>query len=461
LTVSVDYNCIFNGKGSHAIYKEYTNQLVFPHASHLILSVQHITDDKDVLMHDYDSNAHVFGKCIKQMVPKVQKISVQHSTFTEVKDMPTDHSFNAMLIKLYRNTQYSAMLLNYNDFIYSYQPEIGHPLSKLDCCWNENYMQMLPLIHTSAETLIELKLTCHGMSRDKLTHLFHSNYNHYIVYYNLEKLVFAKSTSWSTVDRPILASCAFLPKLRHLYLGIVYPFGDDLLFRGCSNTLEYLYITPDLFVLQMLDRYSVFAQGKFNRLEQITVADNTSNDSYLAAAVTEFVHRASPALRIANIHEGKAGEKLLCAVVQSMQMATLQALYIKNSQLSMADVAAMLNALPQLSELYCMCIGLGDEYSSVPFMRLAEHLHQSYYPLNRAFRKWEIVHNYSMPLTGNKAAKDMACCTMLVAILCPKFIRADINALHKRPYNGYVKQAVAMNPGGRFAGEFERLLQPV
>ncbi|KAJ2563731.1 hypothetical protein GGH12_002427 [Coemansia sp. RSA 1822] len=162
LSVVVDYNCIFNGHAVYAIYEKYSNQLIFPHVHHLILSVQHNTDDKDIQMHDYDSHAHVFAKYIKQMAPQADRISVKHSTFTEVKEMPTDHSFDALLVALFRNTQYSAMLLNYNDFVYSYQPQISHSLSKLDCCWNENYKQVLPLIHNSAETLIELKLTCHG-----------------------------------------------------------------------------------------------------------------------------------------------------------------------------------------------------------------------------------------------------------------------------------------------------------
>ncbi|KAJ2501546.1 hypothetical protein GGH96_001867 [Coemansia sp. RSA 1972] len=460
LTITVDYNCIFNGQAVYAIFEKYSNQLIFPHAYHLILCVQHNTNDKDIQMHDYDSHAHVFAKYIKQMAPQAQKVTVKHSTFTEVREMPTDHSFDTLLNMVFRNTQYSAMLLNYNDFIYSYQPQISHSLSKLDCCWNENYKQMLPLIHTSAETLIELKLTCHGVSRDKLVQLFISQHNHYIIYYHLQKLVFAKSTNWEDIVRPGLGMCKFLPKLRHLYVGILYPFIDDLLFRGCSDTLEYLYITPDPLVLQMLDQYAVFSQGKFKQLRHIAVAETTYRDSHMASAVAQFVHRASPA-RTVNIVDGKAGEKFLCAAVHSHHMTRLQVLYIKHSQLTLADITAVLNAMPQLSELYCMCAGLGDEYSSVSFMQLAEHMHQNFYPLNIAFGVWEIVHNYSMPIMGIEAAKDMALCTMLLSVVCPNFMRARIGVQHKRSYNSFIKKTVALNPLGKFAKKFKELLQPL
>ncbi|KAJ2137340.1 hypothetical protein IW136_003546 [Coemansia sp. RSA 678] len=412
-------------------------------------------------MHDYDSHAHVFAKYIKQMAPQADRITVKLSTFTEVREIPTDHSFDTLLTKLFRNTQYSAMLLNYNDFIYSYQPQISHSLSKLDCCWNENYKQMLPLIHNSAETLIELKLTCHGVSRDKLVQLFISQHNHYIIYYHLQKLVFAKSTNWEDIVRPGLSACKFLPKLRHLYLSIVYPFIDDLLFRGCSDTLEYLYITPDPLVLQMLEQYAVFAPHKFKQLRHIAVAETTYKDSHMASAVAQFVHRASPTARIVNIMDGKAGEKLLCAAVHSHHMTRLQVLYIKHSQLTLADITAVLTAMPQLSELYCMCTGLGDEYASASFMQLAEYMHQNFYPLNIAFSVWEIVHNYNTPMANIEAAKDMALCTMLLSVVCPNFMRARISAQHKRPYNSFIKKTVALNPIGRLAKKFKGLLQPL
>ncbi|KAJ1843807.1 hypothetical protein LPJ70_003235, partial [Coemansia sp. RSA 2708] len=255
LNFTIDFNYIFNGKGVQKVSGIWCHQQIFPHVRHLNLLIQHNTSDEDILMHDYDSHAHVFAKFIKQLVPKAAALTVSYDAFTMVKEMPTDHSFNAMLTNLFRNMHYSAMLVNYNDFINSYQPEIAHSLSRLDCCWNERYEQVLPLIHNSSETLIELRLTCHGMSRDKLAHLFVSSYNHYIIYYNLEKLVFEKSANRDDAFKPSLQVCQFMPKLRYLYLGIVYPFADDLLFRGTMDTLEYLHLTPDVDMLQMLDKY--------------------------------------------------------------------------------------------------------------------------------------------------------------------------------------------------------------
>ncbi|KAJ2160250.1 hypothetical protein GGF46_002411 [Coemansia sp. RSA 552] len=464
LRMDIDYNSIFNGKAVHAIYRLWNTRIVFPNVDEVQVCIRHNSNDRNLLMHDYDSHAHVFAKYIKQMVPKMTRVCVRYVSFTEVKDMVIGYSFDALITTLFHQAEYSALHLSFNDFVHSYQPQITHALSQIACCWNESYDQMVPLIHASSDTLLDLRITCYGLSRDKLHLLFVSPNNHYVIYHQLERLVFEKAACREDLYRPTLPQIKPLPKLQYLKLGILYPFGDDLLFRGNEDTLERLEVTPDLLMLQVLERHSVF-QGNHHNLKHISVDPyeypgdrDSAREGQMAAAIAQFVHRASPSPQTVEVQEYRAGQKLVCSIAHSMHMSTLQVLHIRHSPLTLTDIIALLQSLPLLSELSCICGGLGEEAIGVPLVRLAESMHQMHYPLSHTFTTWDVVHDYRMPLNHNKAVSDVVSCAWMLSIMCPSFVRASVGRLHRRRFNSLVNQAISMNSSAKYATHFNNLL---
>ncbi|KAJ2709213.1 hypothetical protein H4R19_004366 [Coemansia spiralis] len=488
VSIDADYSSMFNGSAVHAIHAKWKHQLAFPRAADLRLTITHSHSGTDILMHDYDNYAQVFGRHIRDMVPAAHSVSVRYAAYTRVDKMPTDHSLNALLSSVFRGSRYSALAVAYNDFAHAYQPQVVHPLSRIDCCWDESYGQLLPLLHSSASTLVDLRLVCQGVARRALSQLFVDDRGRHVAYSSLQKLVFEDAASWGKLYlledpaaweklfRPTLPNLAFVPRLRHLRLGMPYPFCDDILFRGNAATLETLWVTPTLPFLYMMEQYGVFSRCEYPRLKRITVApyshyvfdmtdtgeraEAANRGAELAAAAAQFVHRASPQVQVVDIRESAAGAKLVCAMAQSTQMAALRALHIRHTALTLTDIVTMLQALPRLAVLHCISGGIGDEYDGVPHAKLAAYMHSTYYPLSSVFRQWVIAPNATGPIASPRAIEEMAACTLLLSVMCPVFARAQVPKAHTSSYNNVIRRAIARNPADRFARNMRLLLLP-
>ncbi|KAJ2803445.1 hypothetical protein H4R21_002037 [Coemansia helicoidea] len=488
VSIDADYGSIFTGaavRAMHAVWK----QPVFRRAADLRLTITHSHSGDDILMHDYDGHAQAFARSIRAMVPAVHSVSVRYAAYARVDEMPADRSLNALLAAVFRGSRYSALAIAYNEFAHAYQPQVAHALTRIQCCWDEGYHRVVPLLHASAGSLADLRLACHGVARRALSQLFVDAHGQYVGYTSLQRLAFEDAASWGPLYqqedpaswerlfRPTLPNAVFVPRLRHLRLGMPYPFCDDILFRGNAATLETLWLTPTLPFLHMMEQYGVFARSAYPRLRRITLApyshyvsdrtdvgvcaDAAGRDAELAAAAAQFVHRASPRVQAVDIREGAAGAKLVCAMVQSTQMAALRALHIPRTALTLTDIVTLLQALPRLAALHCVSGGVGDEFEGVSHAKLAAYMHHTYYPLSSAFRQWGIASDAKAPIDDPRAVADMAACTLLLSVMCPVFVRAQVPKSHANAYNSVIRRAIARNPADRFVRNMRRLLLPV
>ncbi|KAJ2784529.1 hypothetical protein H4R18_001069 [Coemansia javaensis] len=475
LTIEVDYSAIFDGSAVRLIARAWGPREEFPSVGDLRLDIQHSHDDRSVLMHDYSANASRFVRRVREMAPGVQCVSIKYAAYASVLEMPTDHSLNALLSDVCRGSQHASFAVAYNDFPHVYRPAIAHPLARIDCGWDERYEQMLPLLHKSAAALLDLRIMCSGVSRDRLHRLFVWS-EKYILYPNLQTLTIKGSANWERAEISPLPRVAFLPQLRRLHLGTVCPFTDDTLFRGNELTLESLFVTTDFGFINMAERYRLFAWGSHARLKHITavplkhyvmdradvneVKKAEAYDNHLAASTAQFVHRVSPLIRAADVRDAVAGAKLVCAVVQSTQMAALQSLSVTHTSLTLMDIVPLLEALPRLSVLRSMCGGIGGSHAGMSFSQLVDSMHRTHYPLSKVFRRWEITHSYTPPVDRDREASDLVACTLLVSVMCPSFWRPQISRMHSKRYNAIVQRVIAHNRGGRFANNMRRLLLP-
>ncbi|KAJ2778936.1 hypothetical protein GGI18_003991, partial [Coemansia linderi] len=69
------------------------------------------------------------------------------------------------------------------------------------------------------------------------------------------------------------------PKLQYLFMKMDYPFADDTLFRGNSDTLEFLKIQPDIETMYMMDRCGVFTRTKCRRLRGVRISERLAADA--------------------------------------------------------------------------------------------------------------------------------------------------------------------------------------
>ncbi|KAJ2040495.1 hypothetical protein H4S03_000974, partial [Coemansia sp. S3946] len=85
------------------------------------------------------------------------------------------------------------------------------------------------------------------------------------------------------------ATCIPFPVLKTLRLKSLYPFTDDIIFRGNSATLEYLEFLIDKDTVNMLNSARVF-ENKHKVLRNLIVAKISDNDNNPLGLGTELEH---------------------------------------------------------------------------------------------------------------------------------------------------------------------------
>ncbi|KAJ1988532.1 hypothetical protein GGI25_004473 [Coemansia spiralis] len=467
LNIEVDYNSIFNGTAVHAMLYNLNDSFSFPAAHTMYINIEHCEEDFNVESYDYESQAHVLARHLRRIAPAVKNMFVKYCAYNNIKHLPTGDSFANLLSGLYRNKVRSYLEIQRNDFYTPVNPYIAHSLTDIVCIWNISTCQhSLCLIQNSANTLRRLKLTCVGHYRGTIVQLFWNSHGQLVTYPKVEYLSFGATFECEYNSmRSNLPHHRPFPKLKCLYLESTYPFGDDILFRGNEGTLEYLCIRPDLETLEVLDSLGVFASGRYKSLRYIKVLEQPMEcgksmqlDHMWAAMVSQFVHRASSALQTITIHNKQAGEKLVCALVHSFHMTNLQILDLPCSLFSLADLIALVKAIPALTELHCMSAGVGNDYSGIPHSQLADYMRKNYYPLNRSFKRWHICHDYTKPLMFAGQAESMVACALLMSVVCPRFTSVLCDYTDKDRFNSIIQLALSRNPHGKYNSHLVRLM---
>ncbi|KAJ2004356.1 hypothetical protein GGI04_002637 [Coemansia thaxteri] len=115
-----------------------------------------------------------------------------------------------------------------------------------------------------APTLLFLEITYKAMSHTE--RLFVDRDGSPVVYSKLQSLVFKTWDDELISYRPVADNAEPFPALRRLEVYMEYPFGDDVLFRGNSDTLRKVHLELDVQTVIMMKRHNIFAANKFKNL---------------------------------------------------------------------------------------------------------------------------------------------------------------------------------------------------
>ncbi|KAJ2797717.1 hypothetical protein H4S07_005876, partial [Coemansia furcata] len=180
-------------------------------------------------------------------------------------------------------------------------------ITNIDHVWTNDNDATLEYIHRLAPTLQSLSITYKSVTRTEK--LFIDNNDELVVYPKLQSLTFMTWAQEKIAYRPVVDLLVPFPKLKKLRINMEYPFGDDVLFRGNSETLEKLHIELDILTIVMLKRYNVFTGNKFKRLHNISAEFNTNRiggDSFASFVFTNFVAGMSSANQALSFDDGSA-----------------------------------------------------------------------------------------------------------------------------------------------------------
>ncbi|KAJ1664661.1 hypothetical protein EV178_003905 [Coemansia sp. RSA 1646] len=298
------------------------------------------------------------------------------------------------------------------------------------------------------ESLDIVKFCCENLRK-----LFYDDNDRPMTYPKLQKLDFdlisyVKAKHMLSLDESIVPS----PALTHLNWPTTYTFADDTLFRGNSDTLEYLSITFDTNLMEIVKRYNVFSGGKYSKLSHIA-ARKTSRINIEQMGFESFASFAtsliSPETRSFKISDYNPQHPLTDAITTNRVAENIRILNLGEAKLVLLDMLDLIKLLPNVTDFACLPGGIGLELSKKRG-KLIQYLYADYYPLSHCLRCWTLPH------TNNITARSIALMSIALAILCTKFTFTDLPHYENKVYNyelsmilatkGYKKYTAKIKP---------------
>ncbi|KAJ2037115.1 hypothetical protein H4S03_003178 [Coemansia sp. S3946] len=305
---------------------------------------------------------------------------------------------------------------------------------------NASTLKSLNIVNTPGETIINIFETSDGDS---------------VAYPMLEKLVL---TSMNKVPKPKYSledSPVLLPRLVDLSVKWGHPFHDDVLFRGNNATLEQAILMLDTEFMAVLNKFKVFGQSNRPRLQHVTVWNDplSSGDKVEQGRLFSLfaLGMASKVPSLILQSRFPAGV-FVDGIMQQPAIHNLRCLKLINATLSFGTLLTLVESLPNLYEIGLMKLSPEQKYSEMTPRILLEHLHTSYYPLSNQLQ-------YVKYFAGNMSSsmEHDTLCSMLLALLCPRFTRFVVCGWLRKKYNRSIRKAIRTEPFINYADRLSRL----
>ncbi|KAJ2690565.1 hypothetical protein IWW39_000659 [Coemansia spiralis] len=237
------------------------------------------------------------------------------------------------------------------------------------------------------------------------------------------------------------------PKLRVLSLHTLYPFANDVLFRGNAATLEYLEFKVDPHIVDIINR-SQELDGKHSVLRHVIVHRcYNSEEQFNTSEVDKhrfigILARVAKRLVVsAPMFTGIPAE----AVQHGYSFMNIQAYDTGFYTLSLFTTLSLFKALPSLVNLKGGIGGLGEELEHMASAELPDYVATEYGPLKTKMKVWAIG------ACSSQGKTNVVDYILLLALVCPELYRIEglSGALSGNP------DAIAKALSGDVYGKYE------
>ncbi|KAJ2417267.1 hypothetical protein GGI10_000327 [Coemansia sp. RSA 2530] len=240
-----------------------------------------------------------------------------------------------------------------------------------------------------------------------------------VSYPRLNTLCLRHCATESDVPLPVFKNAVPFPILRCLSVLCAYPFGDDVLFRGNSATLERLTMVLETPTAVMLRRHRVFTAESHQRLQRVDVrcSEDLVPDTFTTAA--EALQFISGIGRRASVRETSlvmVGPNLEWIPMSVGNYACVQVLTLPCVKLSIWGTIELIKSLPLLADLGSMLPDSGPLRCSSAVDSLLEHTILAQCPMGLRFRRWRLFDSEDEIVTENSLKRVLA-----LAVACPNF----------------------------------------
>ncbi|KAJ2911084.1 hypothetical protein GGI21_000209 [Coemansia aciculifera] len=324
-------------------------------------------------------------------------------------------------------------------------------LSSLSLCIGNIDDLRTSLVHKSAATLVSLDV---GISEPKM--LVYDINNKAIVYSNLRRLKAFSRGYTKPLERPLLPDIAPFPALTSLRLCLTYPFGDDVVFRGSSATLEYLKISIDKETTAILSNSPELKRG-FKCLRRVDIGESQESGSDLVAVPDKVMNSLLcillGAARSVRFSSEQFVKRFVSAEPQISGFEHIQELHFYMTKLTLYGMLGVLSVFPQVTKLTCGTAGMGSELSHISGKELPDYIVATYGSMGNS------LYELRTSLVKGVNVMEVANFIMNLALACPNLRKVGLEPVAPQPYYAKIAKSISRKPFSEYASDLKRLLK--
>ncbi|KAJ2886839.1 hypothetical protein H4R27_000371 [Coemansia aciculifera] len=254
-------------------------------------------------------------------------------------------------------------------------------------------------------------------------------------------------------QRPEFPGAVPFPSLWRLDIGYVYPFGDDMVFRGNAVTLESLILKPSPGTVRILKEYRVFTPVSHPRLQHVRVLLKPNSEPNIFASDVDYMRfvlsiGSSAPVRTMFDRLNNPGLQSILPVLG--EHTCIQVLALGMLHLDLWEAIALVKALPLLSDLYTADPTIVPW--PVPMHKLPAHVIANYAPTGNRLRCWHF------DINSDNGLKNVVRCVLLLALVCQNFDYADVGIIYIATFMSLMKRMVTTDGFRPHATRLRRLL---
>ncbi|KAJ2874449.1 hypothetical protein GGH93_002413 [Coemansia aciculifera] len=283
--------------------------------------------------------------------------------------------------------------------------------------------QIFQLAQRNSSTLQSLKVS--GNAITDVSGLLQNTDSSYVQYPCLHTFQLRGPMDFGESQRPEFPGAVPFPSLWRLDIGYVYPFGDDMVFRGNAATLESLILKPSPGTVRILKEYRVFTPVSHPRLQHVRVLLKPNSEPNIFASDVDymrFVLSIEPSAPVRTMFDRLNNPGLQSILPVLGEHTCIQVLALGMLHLDLWEAIALVKALPLPSDLYTADPTIVPW--PVPTHKLPAHVIANYAPTGNRLRCWHF------DINSDNGLKNVVRCVLLLALVCQNFDYADVGIIY-------------------------------
>ncbi|KAJ2432156.1 hypothetical protein GGF41_000174 [Coemansia sp. RSA 2531] len=386
-----------------------------------------------------ENNITAFVRRIRQMVPKATKIRVVYTP--HCSQARGTRFIGTLVSQLFQLSSHVMYFHNFGvDVPIRLQLDIIRNLVSLDFMIDSYTCPSIQLVRHNAPTLQTLLLASDCVA--DLASLIQSPDGSYVTYPHLRYLYLRDDSDDYTPERIAVKGVVPFPCLQRICLRSSYPFGDDVLFRGNSSTLERLELFMSDLLVSIIFDHNVFTPTSHPNLRRVVTKyqiEEYPSQLDTPADTLRFMLSICPGAPVREVVGDHSSSELVPALISTLNYASIRVLTLPFLRLELLDIVALVRALPALSTLRTLPPIFGSILNHVDMDDLPTYITATYAPNGRRLQYW----NYQ-PVPPLYRAEN-ATCMLLLALAYPDYTYIGMLGGEAKGFREELEAAVALN----------------